>query len=639
MLLNNIQKCAVEFISDPCLVIAGAGSGKTRVIINKIIYLIEKHGINAKNIFALTFTNKAANEMKSRIRCILGRCKTRLLNISTFHSLGIKILKLDNSNLYIKSNFSIFDKSEQNSILKDITKNFLKNNLSLLKRLSSFISKCKNEFISYNYAKKMATNSLDYVFANCYETYEKYLRSFNILDFDDLVFLPVLILKKNISLRNYFRKKIKYLLVDEYQDTNLVQYKLIKLLNNSKNFTLVGDDDQSIYSWRGANPKNFFFLSNDYPKIKVIKLEHNYRSSGRILNVANNLISNNSHLFTKKLFSSFKYGEFIKVISAKNEFDECNRVVDEILKYHNLNNKNYNDFAILYRNNQQSKILEKILLIRSVPYKIFSNVSLFKIYEIKNLLNYLKLIINPDNDFSFLQIINTPNRKIGKITLSKLKKSAKKNKISLFKFCLDKKNFKMLSKNSINNLEKFIIWFNEILDFSNYFPDKVLYKIVKDTNYLSWMKKKHSNLEKLNFCIKNLKIFLSWVKDFCKNKAHNYKLLFQQVIEKLLVEDDSTTDSFKKKNFVNLMTLHSAKGLEFPFVFIIGMEEGILPHYSSIATNDIDEERRLIYVGITRAKEQLTLTFSKTRKKFGEKIFTTPSRFIQELPKKDLQWI
>ncbi|WP_343184031.1 UvrD-helicase domain-containing protein [Buchnera aphidicola (Ceratovacuna keduensis)] len=639
MLLNYVQKYAVEFISDPCLVIAGAGSGKTRVIINKIIYLIKNCGVQAKNIFALTFTNKAANEMKERIKNVLGKNKTNSINVSTFHSLGIKILKLDDNNLYIKSNFSIFDRYEQKIILKDITKNFLNKDSKLLKKLVFFISKCKNEFIDYKIAKKIAKNSLDYVFANCYEVYEKYLRNFNILDFDDLVFLPVLLLKNNIFLRNFFKKKVKYLLVDEYQDTNIVQYKLIKLLNNSKNFTLVGDDDQSIYSWRGANPNNFFLLNNDYPNLKIIKLEHNYRSSGRILNAANMLISNNSHLFSKKLFSNLKYGSSINIISANNEFDECNRVINEITKFCISKNYKYNDFAILYRNNQQVKILEKIFLTRSIPYKIFSNTSLFNMLEIKNLLNYLKLIINPNNDFSFLQVINTPNRKIGKITLSKLKLLSKNNNISLFESCLSKKLYKILNKNSINNLKNFVSWFNKILIFSKSNPSKVLYKIVKDTNYVSWIKKKNSNLEKLNICIKNLNIFLLWVKNFCKNKDENYKLIFQEIIEKLLVEDENEKKNFKEKQFVKFMTLHASKGLEFPFVFIIGMEEGILPHYTSIINNDIDEERRLIYVGITRAKKQLTLTFSKVRKRFGENISTIPSRFINELPKKDLKWI
>ncbi|WP_343154775.1 UvrD-helicase domain-containing protein [Buchnera aphidicola (Pseudoregma panicola)] len=639
MLLNYVQKYAVEFISDPCLVIAGAGSGKTRVIINKIVYLIKSKGIKAENIFALTFTNKAANEMKERIKNILGKNRTYFKNVYTFHSLGMKILKLDNKNLYTKENFSIFDRYEQNIILKDITKFFLNKDLKLLKKLIFFISKCKNELIDFRKAKKMAKSSLDYIFANCYEVYEKYLRNFNILDFDDLVFLPVLLLKNDILLRNIFRKKVKYLLVDEYQDTNIVQYKLIKLLNNSKNFTLVGDDDQSIYSWRGANPNNFFLLKNDYPNLKIIKLEHNYRSSGRILNAANMLISNNSHLFSKKLFSNLEYGSSINIISANNEFDECNRVVNEINKFCILNNYKYNDFAILYRNNQQVKILEKILLIRSIPYKIFSNTSLFDTLEIKNLLNYLKLIINPNNDFSFLQVINTPNRKIGKITLSKLKILSKKNNISLFKSCLNKKLDKFLNKNSINNLKNFIFWFNKILFFSKHNPSKVLYKIVEDTNYINWIKRKNYNKEKLNLSIKNLKIFLLWVKNFCKNKNKNYKLIFQEIIEKMLVEDENEKKDFKEKQFVKLMTLHASKGLEFPFVFIIGMEEGILPHYTSIVNNDIDEERRLTYVGITRAKKQLTLTFSKIRKKFGENINTTPSRFINELPKKDLKWI
>ncbi|BGI51622.1 MAG: DNA helicase Rep [Buchnera aphidicola (Ceratovacuna japonica)] len=639
MLLNCVQKNAVKLISNPCLVIAGAGSGKTRVIINKIVYLINKCGINAKNIFALTFTNKAASEMKERIKKILGNKKSDYLNISTFHSLGIKILKLDHSNLYTKKNFSIFDRYEQNIILKDITKRFLNRDTKLLKKLIFFISKCKNDFVNYNIAKKIANNSLDYIFASCYEIYQKYLRNFNILDFDDLIFLPVLLLKKNVLLRNFFKKEVKYLLVDEYQDTNFVQYELIKMLNNSKNFTLVGDDDQSIYSWRGANPKNFSLLKNDYPKLKIIKLEHNYRSSGRILNAANILISNNSHLFSKKLFSNFKYGSYINIISADNEFDECNRVIDEINKNCILKNYEYNDFAILYRNNQQVKILEKILLIRSIPYKIFSNTSLFNILEIKNLLNYLKLIINPNNDFSFLQVINTPNRKIGKVTLSKLKLLSKNNNISLFKSCSSKKLCKIFNKKSVNNLKKFIIWFNKIIIFSIKSPDKVLYKIVKDTNYIDWIKKKKYNLEKFETCIKNLKIFLSWVKNFCKNKNKDYKLIFQEIIEKLVVEDENSKKDFKKKKFIKLMTLHGSKGLEFPFVFIMGMEEGILPHYSSISNNDIDEERRLTYVGITRAKKKLILTFSKTRRKYGENISTIPSRFINELPKKDLKWI
>ncbi|XBC40755.1 MAG: UvrD-helicase domain-containing protein [Buchnera aphidicola (Nurudea yanoniella)] len=631
--LNINQNKAVNYVSGPCLVLAGAGSGKTQVIIKKIVYLINECYFNPNNIFAITFTNKAANEMKNRISCYLSQKIAKKITVSTFHSLGLEIIKSELSHFSIKSNFSIFDEQDQMTVLKNIIK---KNDQAFLKKIHKVISNWKNTLIDFHSAKINSKSTVEKLYAHYYELYQSYLKSHDVLDFDDLVFLPALLLKKNNFLRLKWGKRIKYLLVDEYQDTNTVQYELIKLLSRyNSNFTLVGDDDQSIYSWRGARVQNFTLLKVDYPKLYVIKLEHNYRSSRRILKVANFLIKNNFHIFKKKLFSQLEYGSFINVISLKNEEEEAKFVSQKILFHKFLHNTKYRDYAVLYRNNSQVKILEKIFVNFKIPHYIGSNSSFFSRPEIKHLLSYLKLILNLNNDMAFLKIVNLPPRGIGSITLNKLKNWSKKRKQSLFCSSCDinlKNVLTLRNFNALNNFTMLIIRLKESI-YSE--PKKMLSNFIFDIKYDQWLLKTVKNEKIYQKIIKNIYTLLNWISELICKYDNKVNMLFDIITQFILKNE--LHDKNISEDKVQLMTLHASKGLEFSYVFIIGMEEGILPHYNAIHHN-VDEERRLVYVGITRAKKELFLSYSRIRFQYGTMIYTKPSRFLSELPKHDLLW-
>jgi len=430
MSLNPAQKNAIELTKGPCLVLAGAGSGKTKVIINKIIYLINHCQYKPKNIIAVTFTNKAAHEIKIRLAKHLGIEKVKKIIISTFHSLGLKIIKKEINSLEFNSNFALLDEKDQINLLKKISRETTENKTIFLKKLIRMISFWKNKFLTPSEVQLSAQSKLEKNCALLYNEYNLYLRKSNILDFDDLICIPIMLLKNNQNIKDRWQKKIAYLLVDEYQDTNNSQYELIKTLTNlNSNFTLVGDDDQSIYSWRGAKPQNLFSLQEDFPNLKVIKMEQNYRSYGRILKVANTLISNNLHYFKKKLFSTLEYGNKINIIIGKNEEKEAEEVANTIIRQCSKKKIQYKDCAILYRGNYQSQMLEKILLKKNIPYKISIHASFFSRPEIKDLLSYLRLVINPDDNHAFTRIVNIPHRQIGLTTLNKLEEfSIKKNK-------------------------------------------------------------------------------------------------------------------------------------------------------------------------------------------------------------------
>ncbi|XBC42810.1 MAG: 3'-5' exonuclease [Buchnera aphidicola (Kaburagia rhusicola ensigallis)] len=633
--LNINQNKAVHYISGPCLILAGAGSGKTQVIIKKIIHLVDKCHFNPKNIFAITFTNKAANEMKNRITNQLASHVVKQLTVSTFHALGLNIIKCERNYLNIQSNFSIFDEQDQISVLKNITK---KKDKTFLKTVRFAISSWKNKLMdSYN-AKINAQSDLEKDYASYYELYELYLKSCNTLDFDDLLFLPTLLLKSKTFLQQKWEKKIQYLLVDEYQDTNSIQYELIKLLNiNCPNFTLVGDDDQSIYSWRGARVHNFLLLKTDYPKLRIIKLEHNYRSSGRILKIANYLIKKNPHIFEKKLFSNLEYGSIVNIISAKNEEEEAKLVLRRILAHKYLNTNKYQDYAILYRNNYQVKIFEKTLINFKIPYNIVTSSSFFSRPEIKDLLAYLKLILNPNDDIAFLKIINKPPRGIGIITLNKLKEWSKKRKQSLFYSSSDFGLQFILTPRSFDALQKFLFLIKTLTEDIYTQPIVMLNNLVSNIEYDTWLFKTVKSLKLYEISIKNMHMLLNWMVELIKkhknpDKSHALSEILTQFILHNELEDKN-----RNGDKVQLMTLHASKGLEFAYVFIVGMEEGVLPHKSSVS-NNIDEERRLMYVGITRAKKELFLSYSETRYQYGETIYTSPSRFLLELPKNDVFW-
>lgn len=640
MRLNPSQQQAVEYVDGPCLVLAGAGSGKTRVITNKIAHLIRHCGYQPRQIAAVTFTNKAAREMKERVGQTLGKKEARGLIISTFHTLGLEIIKREYKALGIKANFSLFDDQDQMALLKELTFDLLEEDKDLLQQLISAISNWKNDLISPPQVIGQAKTEKEHHFAECYRRYELHLKSCNVLDFDDLISKPTLLLYHNEEVRERWQQKIRYLLVDEYQDTNTSQYQLVKLLVGQRaRFTVVGDDDQSIYSWRGARPQNLVLLSQDFPKLNVIKLEQNYRSSGRILKAANILIANNPHVFDKKLFSELGYGAPLKVLTANNEDHEAERVIGELIAHHFINKTQYKDYAILYRGNHQSRIFEKMLMQNRIPYRISGGTSFFSRPEIKDLLAYLRVLTNPEDDSAFLRIVNTPRREIGPKTIQKLGEWANQRGKSLYQASFDLGLEQTLTGKGLEALQRFTHWMDGIVKTSECEPLIAVRDLLREMDYESWLYETSTSTKAAEMRMKNVNQLFTWMSEMIEGDDLNDPMTLNQVVTRFTLrdmmergEDDEDSDQ------VQLMTLHASKGLEFPYVFLVGMEEGLLPHQSSIDENNIDEERRLAYVGITRAQRELFFTHSRERRQYGELIRPELSRFLMELPQDDLVW-
>ncbi|MDO6501145.1 DNA helicase Rep [Photobacterium sanguinicancri] len=642
MKLNPRQTEAVKYIAGPCLVLAGAGSGKTRVITNKIAYLVQHCDYKARNIAALTFTNKAAREMKERVSQTLGKKEAKGLMVSTFHRLGLDIVRREHKALGIKASFSLFDDQDQMALLKELTDEELDGDKDLLKQLQSTISNWKNDMLSPAEAQAHAQSERDQLFVHCYEMYQRQMKAYNALDFDDLILMPVLLLRDNKEVRDRWQNKIRYLLVDEYQDTNTSQYIFVKLLVGERSrFTVVGDDDQSIYSWRGAQPENLVLLNKDFPSLRVIKLEQNYRSTSRILRTANILIANNPHIFEKALFSEIPDGEFLKVITAKNEEHEAEKVVGELIAHRFLNNTQYKDYSILYRGNHQSRLFEKALMQNRIPYKISGGTSFFSRAEIKDMMAYLRLLTNQDDDNAFLRVVNTPRREIGPVTLEKLGTYANMRGKSLFAASFEMGLEQHLTGRGLESLQRFTRWVVELADNAER-GDTVaaVRQLVRDIHYEDWLYETSPSPKAAEMRMKNVSDLYSWVTADLEGDNYDQEVKnLKEVVQRLTLrdmmergEDDEDADQ------VQLMTLHASKGLEFPYVYLVGAEEGILPHQTSVDEDNVEEERRLAYVGITRAQKELTFTLCKERRQYGELIKPEPSRFLYELPQDDLQW-
>ncbi|KHT41354.1 DNA helicase Rep [Pectobacterium brasiliense] len=640
MRLNPSQQHAVEFVTGPCLVLAGAGSGKTRVITNKIAHLIRQCGYQAKHIAAVTFTNKAAREMKERVSQTLGRKETRGLMIATFHTLGLEIIKREYVALGMKSNFSLFDDQDQMALLKELTEQWLENDKVLLQQLISTISNWKNDLIDPAGAAATARSERDKLFVHCYSLYHDHLRACNVLDFDDLILLPTLLLKQNAEVRERWQNRLRYLLVDEYQDTNTSQYELVKLLVGTRaRFTVVGDDDQSIYSWRGARPQNLVLLQQDFPALDVIKLEQNYRSSGRILKAANILIANNPHVFEKRLFSELGYGDELKVITANNEDHEAERVVGELIAHHFIKKTQYGDYAILYRGNHQSRLFEKMLMQNRIPYRISGGTSFFSRPEIKDLLAYLRVLTNPDDDSAFLRIVNTPKREIGPATMKKLGEWAGQRNKGLFSASFDLGLSQTLTGRGLESLQRFTQWLAEIARLADREPVAAVRDLIHGLDYESWLYETSPSPKAAEMRMKNVNQLFSWMTEMLEGSDLDEPMTLTQVVTRFTLRDMMERgESEEELDQVQLMTLHASKGLEFPYVFLVGMEEGLLPHQSSIDEDNVDEERRLAYVGITRAQRELFFTLCKERRQYGELVRPEPSRFLLELPQDDVVW-
>lgn len=637
--LNSRQKEAVHYISSPLLVLAGAGSGKTSVITRKIAYLIQQCGMKAHHIVAVTFTNKAAKEMKARVASLLRRGEGRGLTVATFHNLGLTIIRKEYQILGYKPGFSIFDEADVKSLLSELMHKEYAGDDGINEAINK-ISNWKNSLVLPEEAIKLARNPTEQMLAQLYVHYQRLLKAYNAVDFDDLILLPVRLFQQNDTLLARWRNKIRYLLVDEYQDTNASQYILIKLLAAERaQFTVVGDDDQSIYAWRGAKPENLILLKKDFPSLKVIMLEQNYRSTSRILRCANQLITNNPHVFEKKLWSDRGDGELIRVIRCRNEEAEAERVATEIQTICLKSQRSYGDFAILYRGNYQSRLIELKLQHHNVPYVITGGTSFFARQEIRDIMSYLRLLVNPDDDNAFLRVINVPRREIGSVTLEKLSHFATNRELSLYAAAGDRELTEQLEQRFAERLHRFTNWLDTIRQqCSQADPIAVLRSMIMDIDYENWLRQNASNDKVADARMGNVWFLINSLKDTIESDEAE-QMTIEDAISRLVLRDMLDRQAEEKEhNAVQLMTLHASKGLEFPFVFLMGMEEELLPHRSSIETDNIEEERRLAYVGVTRAKQYLTLTYAAKRRQYGEVIDCLPSRFLSELPAQELRF-
>ncbi len=641
MKLNPGQNEAVKYVSGPCLVLAGAGSGKTGVICQKIAYLIQKCDYKARNIAAVTFTNKAAREMKERVTKMLGRDLTRGLTVSTFHSLGLDIVRKEIKTLGYKPGFTLFDDQDTLALLKELTIDELDGDKDLLSKLQSMISNWKNDLLLPDGVLKTASDADTAEYGEFYRRYHQHMKAYNALDFDDLILIPTLLLKNYPEVRQRWQKKIRYLLVDEYQDTNASQYELVRLITGERaRLTVVGDDDQSIYSWRGAKPENLVLLGKDFPQLKLIKLEQNYRSSGRILKCANILIANNPHVYDKSLFSELAYGPELRVVQAKNEEHEIERVIGELIGHRFMNRSQYKDYAILYRGNHQSRLLEKALMTNRIPYKISGGTSFFSRAEIKDIMAYLRVLVNPDDDNAFLRIVNVPKRELGPATLEKLGNYANSRQISMFAASFELGLEQHLTGRGLHKLQAFTAWLVETADNAERGDTAaVLRSMIREINYEDFLYDSSPSAKAAEMRMKNVTELFSWVTQMLEGSDDEEPMTLPEIVTRLTLRDMmERNEEEDSSDQVQLMTLHASKGLEFPFVFLIGMEEGLLPHQTSIDDGCVEEERRLAYVGITRAQRELIFTYARERRQFGEIARTEASRFLHELPQDDLNW-
>lgn len=644
--LNNKQEEAMKYTQGPLLVLAGAGSGKTSVITRKIAYLVQHCRIPAHRITAMTFTNKAAREMKERVTKLLSREEAKGLSVSTFHTFGLNLLRLELKNLPLKANFSILDADDCKRILMDLMH---RDNLSgaeskeLIAKAMKKISDWKNDLILPEQAHSTCETPEDVQFAHLYQLYERNLRAYNAVDFDDLIVMPTRLLQENAEVRDKWQNRVRYLLVDEYQDTNTAQYILVKLLVGVMGqFTAVGDDDQSIYAWRGAKPENMALLKQDFPNLHIIKLEQNYRSTSRILKAANCVIQNNPHIFDKKLWSDKGHGEVIRIITCRNDDDEAERVVKDLLTHKLMNGKNWKDYAVLYRGNFQARVLETQLRQMQIPYKLSGGTSFFARAEIKDVMSYLRLIINPEDDSAFLRIINTPKRAIGPVTLEKLGLFSQENNLSLLGASADQRLSMVLPKKAETQLHEFADFIatftRELLEDDE--PVPKVRQMMNEAGYMDYVREQSATPAQEKSKLDNIKNLFTSIQNLINRAEDVDEKNIESVIRKLvlldLLEQQQEEEDTDK---VNLLTLHAAKGLEFPYVYIMGLEEELLPHKNSIAAETIEEERRLMYVGITRARQGLTLTLAEQRKNGGQMKQMTPSRFLDELPQDELEWL
>jgi ATP-dependent DNA helicase Rep len=569
---------------------------------------------------------------------LLGKGETRGLIVSTFHNLGLRILGLEHKHLGYKAGFSVFDSTDTMVMIKGLYARESLSNVDDAEEARWRISRWKNDFISPEQAISLAENDTELKHAMLYGRYQRQLKAYNAFDFDDLILQPVLLFQQHPQVLEKWQKRIHYLLVDEYQDTNASQYQLVKLLlGGHARLTAVGDDDQSVYAWRGARPENLALLNEDYPGLKLIKLEQNYRSTSRILKCANHLIKNNPHTFEKQLWSDLGLGDNIRIVECSSAEAEAERVTVELNTHKFQKRSKFGEYAILYRGNHQSRIFEKYLREMQIPYAVSGGTSFFERAEVKDIMAYMRLLANPDDDTAFLRIVNTPRREIGAGTLEKLGEYANSRDISLFAATFEMGLSQVMNERAINKLQNFTNWVNLLSDnAARGNPVEVVKDMINEIGYQHWLEDQCSDLKVAEKRMENVYELTDWLARLYKDEKG--KTLGELVAHMSLMDILERNKEEDKSDAVSLMTLHAAKGLEFPYVFMVGVEEETLPHRTSIMEDNLEEERRLAYVGITRAQKQLMITYAKRRRRYGEDIECEPSRFLNELPEDEIEW-
>ncbi|MBS0567972.1 MAG: UvrD-helicase domain-containing protein [Proteobacteria bacterium] len=629
MSLNPQQRAAIEYGDGPLLVLAGAGSGKTRVITEKIAYLVARKHLAPAQIAAITFTNKAAREMRERAAKLIRGEAAEQLAISTFHALGLKFLQIEHARLGLKRGFSVLDADDAGAIVKELLPAAIKPDQ--LFALRNLVAAAKNEGLTPAAALERARSPREHEAATLYANYQRRLAAFNAVDFDDLIRLPLTLLESDDEVRAAWQERIRYLLVDEYQDTNTAQYRLLKALAGERGaLTCVGDDDQSIYGWRGANADNLDRLGRDWPQLKLIKLEQNYRCTKRILRAANALIRHNPHVHEKCLWSEHAEGAPIRVLECRDDEQEAERVASGIAHLAQKHKAQWNEFAVLYRGNFQSRALEKALRLAQVPYHLTGGTAFLDRAEVKDVLAYLRLIVNPDDDAAFVRIANIPRRDIGATTLEKLGELAQARHSSMLRASNSDSVLKQLAARSASALAGFAALMHELETAARTLSAADLVdEVIRRTRYLTHLEAETRDQAVRGRRIENLRELADWFRAMQRNDSRVGDLAAQLALL-------TYADREEAGNAVRLMTLHSAKGLEFRFVNIVGVEEGKLPHEAGIEEGRTEEERRLMYVGITRARESLCLSYAARSRRYGEIVRNEPSRFLAELPADDL---
>lgn len=629
-MLNPQQREAVGYVDGPLLVLAGAGSGKTAVISSKIAHLVRNRHAPAERIAAITFTNKAAREMRERVAKLVDGETAKALMVSTFHSLGLRFLHIDPGAGGLKRGFSVLDAGDSAAVIKELAP--AKSKPDALFQIRSLLSRAKNAGLTPEAAVAAAASAREQQAAEIYGAYQRRLQAWNAVDFDDLIRLPLAALEADSELRAAWGERLRYLLVDEYQDTNEAQYRLLKALAGERGaFTCVGDDDQSIYGWRGADPENMARLHEDWPALKVIKLEQNYRCGRRILRAANRLIGHNPHLAPKTLWSELPEGPPIRILECRDSEHEAERVAGLMGVAAKNDPGPWHRFAVLYRGNHQSRPLEKALRLAGIPYHLSGQIGFLDRAEVRDVLAYLRLLANPRDDAAFLRVVNVPRREVGATTLEKLGRLAQSRGLSLLQAASSSSVLAELSARPAAGLATFAELLGNLHAINRKTSGaELVEQVLAQSGYRASLAHAGGTPQQQQRRLDNIKELADWFRAM-EDSGRSGDLAAQLALLGRNDEDDGG-------NAVRLMTLHSAKGLEFDNVYLIGCADGVLPHEAAIDEGRVEEERRLMYVGVTRAKKRLTLSWPKHVRRFGETSRNKASRFLDELPQTDLHW-